>query len=68
MFSCEFYEISKATFFTERHWATAFEQIFPMVFILLDIHIFVIFTKKDVQGGRLKVKIIVFFQWEWQRF
>ena len=30
MFSCEFYEISKKTFFTEDLWATAFKRLETM--------------------------------------
>ena len=31
VFSCEFYEISKNTFFTEHLWATAFADVYGYV-------------------------------------
>ena len=41
VFSCEFYEIYKNTFFTEHLWATAsFNSATPDEFSLVEIHLF----------------------------
>ena len=37
MFSCEFCEISKNTFFTEHHWTTASEKIIKILLAFVGI-------------------------------
>ena len=50
MFSCEFYEISKHTFFVEHLWVTASDPFyFSLISLLCPINIY--WTFKNISGG-----------------